>query len=66
MDTPRDQRTPGEVATYLKGRFRPKPEQRQKGEIIEMGNYMSHLRAYGGLGSKVRRLGSMRIAIRGH
>ena len=27
MDTPRDQRTPGEVATYLKGRFRPKPQQ---------------------------------------
>jgi len=23
MDTPRDQRTPGEVATYLKDRFRP-------------------------------------------
>ena len=23
LDTPRDQRTPGEVATYLKGRFRP-------------------------------------------
>ena len=24
-ETPRDQRTPEEVATYLKGRFRPKP-----------------------------------------
>ncbi len=24
LDTPRDQRTPGEVATYLKDRFRPK------------------------------------------
>ena len=30
MDTPRDQRTPGEVATYLKGRFRPKSPARQK------------------------------------
>ena len=27
LDTPRDQRTPGEVATYLKGRFRPKAQQ---------------------------------------
>ena len=27
LDTPRDQRTPREVATYLKGRFRPKPQQ---------------------------------------
>jgi len=27
LDTPRDQRTPGEVATYLKGCFRPKPHQ---------------------------------------
>jgi hypothetical protein len=27
MDTPRDQRTPGEVATYLKGRFRSRPQQ---------------------------------------
>ena len=27
MDTPRDHRIPGEVATYLKGRFRPKPKQ---------------------------------------
>ena len=27
MDTPRDQRTPGEVATYLKSRFCPKPYQ---------------------------------------
>ena len=26
METPRDQRTPEEVATYLKGRFRPKPQ----------------------------------------
>ncbi len=25
LDTPRDQRTLEEVATYLKGRFRPKP-----------------------------------------
>ena len=25
MDTPRDKRTPGEVAIYLKGRFRPNP-----------------------------------------
>ena len=27
MDTPRDQRIPVEVATYLKRRFRPKPQQ---------------------------------------
>ncbi len=27
MDTPRNQRTLEEVATYLKGRFRPKPQQ---------------------------------------
>ena len=27
MDTPREQRTPGEMATYLNGRFCPKPQQ---------------------------------------
>jgi hypothetical protein len=30
METPRDQRTPGDVATYLKGRFRPKPQPRKR------------------------------------
>ena len=30
LDTPRDQRTPGEVASYLKSRFYPKPYQGRK------------------------------------
>jgi len=34
LETPRDQRTPGEVATYLKSRFCPKPQQgRQAKEL---------------------------------
>ena len=32
--TPRDQRTPGEVATYLKGRFRPKPHQGKRAKEL--------------------------------
>ena len=34
MNTPRDQRTPGEVATYLKGRFRPKPKQGKRAKEL--------------------------------
>ena len=34
METPRDQRTPEEVATYLKGRFRPKPQQGKRAKEL--------------------------------
>ena len=34
MDTPRDQRTPEEVATYLKDRFRPKPQQGKRAKEL--------------------------------
>ncbi len=34
LDTPRDQRTPVEVATYLKGRFCPKPQYGKTGKEL--------------------------------
>ena len=34
LDTPRDQRTPGEVATYLKGHFCPQPRQGNKAKEL--------------------------------
>jgi hypothetical protein len=34
METPRDQRTPVEVATYLKSRFRSKPEQGKRAKEL--------------------------------
>jgi hypothetical protein len=34
MDTPRDQRTPGEVATYLNGHFLPKPHQGKRAKEL--------------------------------
>ena len=34
LDTPRDQRTPGEVATYLKGRFRPMPQKGKRAKEL--------------------------------
>ena len=34
LDTPRDQRTMGEVATYLKSRFCPKPHQGKKAKKL--------------------------------
>jgi len=35
MDTPRDQRTPEEVATYLKGRFRPNPQHGKRAKELK-------------------------------
>jgi len=42
LDTPRDQRTPREVATYLKGRFCPKPQHgRKTKELRSVTTYLT-------------------------
>jgi len=65
MDTPRNQRTPEEVATYLKGRFQPKASTRKAAKGTHMGNYLLNLRAHGELGPQIRRLGSLRFSLCG-